>query len=278
MLQAALSPFAMQSCRRNPRCLIRCSRRPSRLLTETARCVCLERSPLKLAKDLKYAGVCIAMLTAPLPGEIPLPASLPAFFLTKLESAVEAPSAVTIRPVYSLLAGVGPILLEVLPVETSSRLHEQLSRMLQSLGDRPAILLCLAIFAKVLSERPPVYRASESPSPDLDTAPPSEAVLSDQVRRYDNIRKYFNTRRASKTLDLVVLRVVEACSSSFSQNCCEAIESLSLAQEIVRVVDNAERVSWLKKSGPMTKKLFEKVLRIDINVEVRLAVCSMIPT
>lgn len=227
---------------------------------------------------MKYAAVCIAMLTAPLPGEFPPPASLPAFFLAKLESAVEAPSAMTVRAVYSLLAGVGPLLLEVLPVEATSRLHEQLSRMLQSLGDRPAILLCLAIFAKVLSDKSPVYKTSETPSPNLDVAPPSEAVLPDQVCRYDNIRKYFSTRRASKTLDLVVLRVVEACSSSFSQNRCEAVESLSLAQEIVRVVDNAERVSWLKKSGPMTRKLFEKVLRQDINLEVRLAVRPMTST
>lgn len=212
------------------------------------------------------------MLTVPLPGEIPAPASLPTFFLTRLELAVEAPSAITIRPVYSLLAGVGPTLLEVLPAEATSRLHEQLSRMLQSLGDRPSILLCLAIFARFLPGPSPVYRTSETPSPNLDAAPSSVAVLPNEARRYDKIRKYFNARRASKTLDLVVLRVVEACSSSFSLKCCEAVESLSLAQEIVRVVDNAERVSWLKNSGPMTRKLFEKVLRQDINLEVRLAV------
>ena len=212
------------------------------------------------------------MLTAPLPSEIPAPASLPSFFLAKLELAVEAPSALTIRPVYSLLAGVGPTLLDILPDEATSRLHEQLNRMLQSLEDRPAILLCLAIFARVLSGPSPVCKTSESLSPNLGSALPSEAVLPDEVRRYDNIRKYFNARRGTKTLDLVVLRVIEACSSSFSLKCCEAVESLSLAQEIVRVVDNAERVSWLKKNGSKTRKLFEKILRQDINVEIRLAV------
>ena len=212
------------------------------------------------------------MLTAPLPDKIPTPASLPSFFLTKLESAVELPSAKTIRPVYSLLAGVGPTLLDILPVEATFRLHEQLHRMLHSLKDRPAILLCLAIFARVLSGPSPVRGTSGTPSSSLDSALPSEAVLLDEVRRYDNICKYFNARRASKTLDLVVLGVIEACSSNFALSCCEAVESLSLAQEIVTVVDDAERINWLKKSGPMTRKLFEKALRQDMNVDVRLAV------
>ena len=225
-----------------------------------------------IAEGLKHAAACVAMLTTPLPGELPAPASLPSFFLTKLESAVEAPSALTIRPIHSLLAGIGPTLLDVLPVEATSRLHEQLSRMLQSLQDRPAILLCLAIFARVLSGSSPVRKASETSSQNPHSTMPGEAVLPDEIRRHEDIRKYFNIRRASKTLDLVVLGVIEACSSSFSLNCCEAIESLSLAQEIVRVVTYDERVCWLKKSGPKTRKLFEKVLRQDTKAEVRLAV------
>ncbi|SLM38433.1 hypothetical protein LPUS_08646 [Lasallia pustulata] len=226
--------------------------------------------------DSQHAAACVAMLTTPLPGELPAPASLPSFFLTKLESAVEAPSALTIRPIHSLLAGVGSTLLDVLPAEATSRLHEQLSRMLQSLQDRPAILLCLAIFASVLSGSSPVCKASETSSQNLHSAMPGEAVLPDEVRRHQNIRKYFNERRASKTLDLVVLGVIEACSSSFSLNCCEAVESLGLAQEIVRVVNCDERVGWLKKSGSKTRKLFEKVLRQDTKAEVRLAALEFI--
>lgn len=74
-------------------------------------------------------------------------------------------------------------------------------------------------------------------------------------------------------MDLVVLRVIFACSNSSSLTSDDALESLKLAKEIIDAVERQQKDEWLKSNGSKIRKFFEKVLRKGICPELQALVC-----
>ncbi len=190
-----------------------------------------------------------------------------------MERGVQAPSAENIRPLYSILSGIGFNFLDILPLEIVNRFQSQLIKILKSLEveDHSANLICLAILANVASQAVMNSTASDgscmpnATSSRIQDEPPS----SD---RYQSSRQFFTAKRASKTLDLVVLKVILSCSRSCSLRLDEVMESLSLSQEIIDAVPCSERSSWMERNSGKVKKLSEKILRHDIDRELECAV------
>lgn len=190
-----------------------------------------------------------------------------------LEKAVQSLSPDTIRPVYLLLSGESSYL-DILPFDILSRLQSQMIEVLTHLDsdDHLANLLCLAVLAK-FSSRP---AATEKSPPNVQSSPNDEIDL-ESADRFLPARKFFSSRRAPKTLDLVVIKAITACSQSCQLSTREIVESLKLSEEIVDAFEKVEKSSWLAGNGRKIKKLYEKILRVGIEAKVQCELCFPSP-
>ncbi len=206
------------------------------------------------------------------------PAILPRFLSTLLNKAVREPTASNIRSIYGVVSGPKFDLLRMMTPDLLMELQEQLLKILLALeaADHSANLLCLAILAKLASAESqnlatpgrPLWSETNIPP----QACPSNRPASVAVATCSAAKHFFTAKRGSKTLDLVVLKVILACSRSCSLPSSEIIESLKISEEIVDAVGKEEKRIWMTKNGTKSRKLHEKVLRPDIDIGVRCAV------
>ena len=169
-------------------------------------------------------------------------------------------------------------MLKMMPADLLIRLQEHLLKMLRVLeaGDHSANLLCLAILAKIASSEVTHMETLERPlGSDKVCSPntsPSPGPTRSLTVNYNSAKHFFTAKRASKTLDLVVLKVILACSRSCSLSSSEIIESLRISEEIVDAIGNEEKRTWMLKNSTKSRKLHEKILRPGIDIGVRCAV------
>lgn len=130
-----------------------------------------------------------------------------------------------------------------------------------------ASLLCLAVLAK-FSSRP---GATEESLSNVQSSP-NDKIGPESADRFFPARKFFSSRRAPKTLDLVVIKAITACSQSCQLSTHEIVESLKLSREILVAFDEKEKSSWLAGNVRKTKKLYEKILRVGIEEKVQCEV------
>lgn len=207
-----------------------------------------------------------ALLSSPLPGSTVLPARLAPFIMKLVHQMVQNPCAGTIRPLYEVFSGLhdSPGLLDAVPEEAMASFQTECSKILRNLDDHMGNLLCLATFARIASTR----RYYAAPDRREDRLP---AWLQ-------NVSQFFGPKRGLKTLDLVVLRVVLACSASCSGlSPAEAVESVRLAVEICDRVGFEQRESWIKSNPSRIAKLCEKVSRDGIDPELQMMVFISTP-
>ncbi len=86
------------------------------------------------------------------------------------------------------------------------------------------------------------------------------------------IEEFFTGKRAPKTIQLMVLNVIYACSESSRSSNEDAIESVSLAIQIISTVDSAVRVEWVRSSPKVMQKLYEKASKPGLPTELQLKV------
>ncbi|KAE8359358.1 hypothetical protein BDV27DRAFT_168588 [Aspergillus caelatus] len=203
--------------------------------------------------DTGYISVCTASLSSPLPADFIPPARL-APFLKKLISTIgDNPCAETILPIYRIMTGLqtSPSVLHSIPSEVMSNLQIELTKTLRDLDDHMGNLLCLATFARIAS--------SQKVSRGIESAQQVPGWLQ-------NIKHFFSAKRGLKTLDLVVLRVILACSTSCqSLMTDQAAESIKLGIEICATVEGSQRESWIQTNSSKIAKLCEKVTRDSID-------------
>ncbi|KAI9788182.1 MAG: hypothetical protein M1835_002402 [Candelina submexicana] len=193
---------------------------------------------------------------------------MPGFFLRAIEHAAQAPSATTIRPIYSLLAGSCNGLLTILPSQSIARFQEQLIKVLKNLENHSVNLLCLATFAIILkSQKEASFPNSESSS--WRSSPPFCSPTNTRSV-FEPIQQFFGPKRAPKTMQLVMLRVIYTCSGSGTLTSVEALESVRLAKEIMDAIEPSVRDAWLQSNGPLARKMNDKVLRSAIAPDLRL--------
>lgn len=198
------------------------------------------------------------MLSHPLPSGIMLPARVSTFIERLVGKMVDNPSAETIYPLYHVISGMhgSSSLLAAFSEETMANFQTECSKILRNLNDHMGNLLCLAMFARIAAARVP-----------------KNCTINDNFPAWlQNIRQFFGPKRASKTLDLVVLRVILACSSNFNLSSKEAIESVRLAMEICDAVDADQRQVWIENNTARVAKLCEKLRREGIDRKLQVMV------
>lgn len=209
--------------------------------------------------------------------EVSIPASLPTFLERVLTRAVANPSSETIRPLYSILSGVGCAELLAVSQPLVARLQEQLKQLLCCSLDfdgHHIEIFCLAIYAKMASTETLIL-SSRKESSSLSNSDTSERCPE---ARFETARKYFGSQKASKTMDITVAKTRKALSQSRSQSCGATldmtIELLYLCSEIVRSVSDIEKLNWMTNRRGMSKASLDGILRAELNPCVRTAVRS----
>ncbi|KAL5695027.1 hypothetical protein EMGR_001650 [Emarellia grisea] len=132
----------------------------------------------------------------------------------------------------------------------------EITKTLRNLDDHMGNLLCLATFARI--------SLSWDTNAEREHGPQSPTWLQ-------NVKHFFGQKRGLKTLDLVILRVILACSAS-----CDnlpprkAAESIRLAIEICDSVEQGQKDCWIANNAPKIAKLCEKVNNNGIDWQVQM--------
>ncbi|KAJ5800931.1 uncharacterized protein N7518_002999 [Penicillium psychrosexuale] len=216
----------------------------------------LERHPVILDAFLEkavdtngdeYLPACIALFSSPLPASLVPPARV-APFIRKLVSLMAAnPCVKTVAPLHTLISGLkgSPRILNDIPSEVMSNLQLEFTKTLRNLDDHMGNLLCLATFAQIATA--------------LDTT--SQTQHGSEMPWLLSIKHFFGQKRGLKTLDLVVLRVILACSSSCNLAPSEAAESIRLAICIADAIEPEQKQAWMAGNNPKIAKLCEKAVK-----------------
>ncbi|KAJ0422163.1 hypothetical protein BJY00DRAFT_281111 [Aspergillus carlsbadensis] len=198
--------------------------------------------------DAEYLSVCISLLSSPLPCSTVPPASLAPFVMNMVRRIQESPSVDNLRSLYSI-SGCFKGILRELPQDIMSSLQTELTKTLRDLKDHMGNLLCLATFARLASS----WSFVEVPS------------------WLQNVKNFFGPKRGPKTLDLVILRVILACSANCEGLTAEqSAESIHLAIEICNRVDMTQRRCWIEGNPIKIAKLIEKATRDGIDHSVQI--------
>ncbi|KAJ5738532.1 hypothetical protein N7493_001687 [Penicillium malachiteum] len=207
--------------------------------------------------DLEFRQACVSMLSHPLPSKIVPPVRIADLITTLALNIAESPSEKTIAPVYSLMKGLrGRSLVRYdVSTEVMSQLQLELTNTLRKFNDHMRVLLSLATFAQIVS-------IETNDMGNTQQAPPWLISIED----------FFGPKRGVKTLDLVVLRIILACSSPNDNNLTpsQAAESIGFAITIADAIGSEQKNAWITTSSSKIAKLCEKVARDGLDREVQI--------
>lgn len=191
-----------------------------------------------------------------------MPACLAPFMEQSIRAMGERPSAETILPLNQICNGIrnSPGILLEIPSETMSSLQVELTKTLRNLSDHMGSILCLATFARMASLQ------------DLTAETGCVRFVPSWLQ---SVNHFFGPKRGLKTLDLVFLRVILACSDSCNDlTVDQAAESIRLAIEICDRVEQEQKDCWITANSSKIAKLREKVARNGIDRSVQFLVCN----
>lgn len=197
------------------------------------------------------------MLSTPLPYNIAAPARVPVFLTKLLSDVAQNPCAAKIKPLYDVMQGLlsNADLIQLLPNNLMEAFQREGTKVLRNLNDPLGTLLSLATFTRIRK----LWKPRDS--------------TQKQPQWLANICQIFGPKSSNKTLDLVVISAVMACStSSNGYTLSERILLVRLAIEICHEIDDELRKNWLSANLPKLAKLCEKLKRPDIDAELQVTV------
>jgi hypothetical protein len=94
-----------------------------------------------------------------------------------------------------------------------------------------------------------------------------------------NMKQYFTGDKASKTLHLIVLRVLWASRTTADDTVEQIVECLGLANELIMFVPEPTRETWCTENPIIVRKLQEKACQNNLDTRVQLPafafICSL---
>lgn len=201
------------------------------------------------------------MLSSPLPRNLAAPARIPVFLTKLLSDVAQDPCAARIKPLYDVMKGLlsNADLIRLLPNDLMEAFQREGTKILRNLNDPLGTLLSLATFTRIRK----LWRPRDN--------------TQKQPQWLANICQIFEIKSCNKTLDLVVISAVMACSpSSNGYTLNERTLLVRLAIEICHEIDDELRKIWLSANSPKLSKLCEKLKRPDIDAELQVTVCRLL--
>lgn len=196
------------------------------------------------------------MLSNPLPENISVPAQVPVFLNKLLSDVAQNPCAAKLKPLCDVMQGLSNAdLIQLIPNNLMEAFQREGTKILRNLNDPLSTLLSLATFTRIRKLWKPTNSTQENP------------------QWLANICQIFGPKSSNKTLDLVIISAVMACStSSNGYTLNERILLVKLAMEICHEIDEDLRKTWLSANSSKLAKLCEKLKQPDINAELQVTV------
>ena len=227
--------------------------------------------------DSKYISAAVALLSNPLQDDIGIPAEAQNLFIRLFDHAAEDPSLENIRRIYRMLQGTSSNLLSLLSTTSLLHLEEHLFLILRNIkGENQSLsLYCLAIMRAMCSASMDSFSFSSSQY-DTQELLASTQLAPSSAWTPEAIRQFFTDSKAQKTMQLVVLRAMWACTTSTGEPFDERMESLRLANEVVNAVPPHLREVWRKANSLILGKLQDKALVPELEDDLRFqALCFL---
>ena len=230
--------------------------------------------------DWQHSAASIGMLSHPLPQNITLPAASQNLFLGIVDHATQQPSTASIKPIYLLLKGGLAPLLGLLSHDTLTQLERHFLAVLRNtIGqeDQCLSLYCLAIMKAIVTaadEDPSFATAASYETQELLASTPNSPKWKPK-----SMKQYFTGDKASKTLHLIVLRVLWASRATAEDTVEQTVECLGLANELIMFLPEATRETWCDENPLVVRKLKEKAVQSELETRVQLPafafICSL---
>ena len=208
---------------------------------------------------------CIQMLSYPLPTCHATPASTHSLLSRLIKDVVLSPSVSTIRPLYSVITGVGTDCLKSMPGDLTTNLHKTLTRSLKSTPDHIVSLLCLAFLARLYPGLP-----SQPHSEDVVSEKGQVSATTSDQSRPRQLRNVLIGKMACNALELAILQAIVACSGQSNATALTSLEVLGLALVIVKAIETEDRLVWIKRSAHLIQKLHDRIFRRELDKALRL--------
>lgn len=220
--------------------------------------------------DSKYVAGAVTFLSHPLPEHMTMPAEAQTLFIRQFDQAAEEPSLPNLRRVYHILKGTSSLLLGLLSSSSLHRLEEHLFDILRNnKGENQSLsLYCLAIIKMTACESKNDFCNSNSQY-DTQELLASTQLASTSRWTPETMQQFFTDTKAQKTVQLVVLRAMLACTVSTSEPFDERMESLLLANEVVAAVAPHLREIWRKANSLVVGKLQDKVMSPSLEAQLK---------
>ncbi|WPH01726.1 Hypothetical protein R9X50_00457800 [Acrodontium crateriforme] len=231
--------------------------------------------------DSKYATVAVSLLSHPLPSEYALPSEVQTLFIRLLEHAGQNPSSARIRALYKVLKGTSSLLLGLLSSEVLSDFEKKLMGILRNSTVRQAhdpedqslTLYCLAIMKTVgmaaEEELVLVNSASSWNTQDLlSSTPPNNSAKWSSDAFLDF---FINRGKAMKTLQLLVLKVMDTLRGTNSSHSSELLEILDLSNNLISAIPIDIRNSWCDNNTAAVQRLQQRVIMQETDTHLRFA-------
>jgi hypothetical protein len=230
--------------------------------------------------DWKHSTASIAILSHLLPPHVTLPAASQTLFLGIVDHATQQPSTSSIKPIYQLLKGGLAPLLGLLSHDTLTQLERHFLAVLRNtIGqeDQCLSLYCLAIMKAI------VTAAEEDPSFSTVSSYETQELLASTPNsprwKPKSMKQYFTGDKASKTLHLIVLRVLWASRATADDTIEQTVECLGLANELIMFLPEPTRETWCTENPIIVRKLQEKATQSGLDTRVQLPafafICSL---
>ena len=210
----------------------------------------------------------VALLSSALPQNIALPASFSPFLQVLVQRMIKHPSFATIQDVYRVICGVNADALGILPDRVLLDLSRTCRNWISKLDEHMSSMLCIAIAACFLN------LDHQSPYSSTAGSPPAADGIPAQAQWMLSITEVFADHFITKTLDLIVVRVILLCSENNSTK-AQTLYGIRLARAIVGSVKREQLNAYVARSSQKFAKLNRKIVSqpdVDIRLEVSLRI------
>lgn len=126
--------------------------------------------------------------------------------------------------------------------------------------DQSVDLLCLGVFARLAL--PYLNTIHSEDTSGLESVPAEDSNDVQSAVSPISVQYFFREKRAPKTIQLVVLRVILACSDNIQTSKLDTLETISLATEIIQRVSIRSKTEWIDRNPKLMQKLHDKITRL----------------
>lgn len=209
-----------------------------------------------LLSQKRWRQASVSILSSSLPPDVAVPATLPSFLQSLVDEVIVQPCSESLRDLYRVLGGIRTTLLELLPDSKLDALVTEIKRVLADVKNMTANMYCLASMSEIALA---LINRSNPSTPDSRWSHEGRNNVAVQRDWQQAALSFFEDQKGMKTMDLIILYVISACSDREDLSLLERLQVVELATKVVIVIESGHKELWLRENSAKLHKLFAKL-------------------